>query len=116
MSVVEGIGPSEDAGDSAEAIVEYVERQGGGCFVSEIRAALLASAERLEVELTHLDAAGRVVVRHHFCADPHFENDDLRTIALVEAGNEEPFASAEASCERLWQEWMTNFLASHRCS
>lgn len=98
------------------ALIERVREKGGACFVSDVRSSLDMTDEEFEGALASLVTAGRVVVQHNFCADPHFMDDDLRAVALVDAGCADPRGTAAAACERLWQRWMASFLASHRCT
>lgn len=99
-----------------DAIVESIARRGGACFVSELSSPLPKSRGAFERALGRLVTDSRVVMRHNFCADPHFVNEDLRAVALVDPTADDPRSAADAACERLWQRWMSNFLASHRCT
>lgn len=98
------------------AIVEDMARRGGACFVSELSSSLSTGKEAVERALGRLVTDGRVVMRHNFCADPHFVNEDLRAVALVDLTADDPQSAGDAACDRLWQRWMSDFLASHRCT
>jgi hypothetical protein len=89
-------------------------------FVPEIQAVLrrsgLSDPAALESALLELEAAGQVIVRDHYCADPHTAGTDLRVVALVpEDGPDDPQASAIAAIERTWDHWLSQYFANHRC-
>ncbi len=107
---------STPGSDGPEAIAGRLGEREGAWFVADLRATLDMNDEEFELALARLLAEGRIVVQHNFCADPHFIDDDLRVLALVDRDKSDPRASAAASCEHLWQRWMANFLASHRCT
>lgn len=105
------------AGLLGAAIVGHLaHRPQRACFVAELKGAVGAPHEDLEAALTQLVQTGVAVVQPHFCADPHFIEDDLRVTALVPPGSDDGEALAMAACERLWQRWTADFLASHRCT
>lgn len=116
MRVTEGTGPSEGTVDRAASLLRWLEERGGAFFVAEVRSMLDMSAEDLDYALARLEAEERVVVQHNFCADPHFANEDLRAVAVVDTNGADSRSRAAAACERLWQRWTADFLASHRCT
>jgi len=66
--------------------------------------------------LAELEAEGTVVVRAHFCADPHLAEVDLRVISLVETGrSDEAYAAALQQIDLAWNKWLGEYLANHRC-
>lgn len=88
-------------------------------FMTELYAAL----KRHEIEkedgdrvLAELEAKGEVMIRDHFCADPHLAGVDLRVVALVESvdGND-PQMSAIQIIDEAWNKWLSEYLANHRC-
>lgn len=109
-------GASGDPADHATALIHWLASRDGARFVADARSALAVSEQELETALGRLEAEGRVVVQHNFCADPHFADDDLRIVALVSTDGDDPRAAAAHACERRWQRWMAEFLASHRCT
>ena len=72
-----------------------------------------ADADRI---LAELEAKGEVMIREHFCADPHLAGVDLRVVALVESidGND-PQLSAIRIIDEAWNKWLSEYLANHRC-
>ncbi len=88
-------------------------------FVTELHAALgrlqigAADADRA---LVQLEADGVVMVREHFCADPHLAEVDLRVVALVEgSAGEDPQMDAIRRIDATWNKWLNEYLANHRC-
>lgn len=116
MADVMGSAASHSDGDGPSAILGQLRERDGASFVADTRAALGMSGEDFEEALARLVASGRVVVQHNFCADPHFVDDDLRAVALVDSEKDDSRSGAAAACDRLWQRWMANFLSSHRCT
>jgi len=95
-------------------------REGKARFVTEISAALARSAisgQLLERVLVALAAEGVVMVRDHFCADPHLFGVDLRVVALVQgdAGAEGQMIAIRA-IDAAWDQWLAEYLANHRCT
>jgi len=78
-------------------------------FVPEIARLIGASPTQLEAALSELDGQGRVLIREQYCADPHMVGTDLRIVAL--AGD-----TALADIDAVWQRWLGEYLANHRCS
>jgi hypothetical protein len=95
-------------------------RRGRASFVQEIRAALgrpLTNDADFERALQELETSGSIIVRQHFCGDPHLDGADLRVAALLERDSpEDTQASAIAAIETAWQRWIGDYLASHRCT
>jgi hypothetical protein len=108
--------------DIRKDVLEYLrKRQRKALFVTELsawlRKANVASHSGIERTLSELEADGAVVVRDHYCADPHLEGVDLRVVALVEpsAGKDAQSRSIRA-IEDAWNDWLAMYLANHRCS
>jgi hypothetical protein len=89
-------------------------------FVTELRALTQAAnvdPQELERALIQLEAEGLVIIRDHFCADPHLAAVDLRIAALVAANaGADPQMSAIREIDRAWDKWLADYLANHRCS
>ena len=109
--------------DVNAAVVEVLGRRARKArFVPEVVSVLRRTAsvgpEQVEQALADLESAGRVIVRDHFCADPHMQGSDLRIVGLVEAGpqGEDPQSRAIADIEATWGQWLSEYLANHRCS
>ncbi len=107
--------------DLRNIVIELLhQRKRQALFVNELSAALrkanAAGARDIERALAGLEADGAVVVRDHYCADPHLEGVDLRVVALVEpgAGEDALWRSIRAS-EDTWNDWLAMYLANHRC-
>jgi hypothetical protein len=89
-------------------------------FVTELSAALAHSncnAESVERVLAELAAEGAVMVRDHFCADPHLAGVDLRIAALVpsDAGTDAQMIAIRG-IDAAWDKWLGEYLANHRCT
>ena len=89
-------------------------------FVTELAAALTRSAlgaETLERVLGELATEGSIMVRDHFCADPHLAEVDLRVAALVQSdAGADAQMSAIRAIDEAWDKWLTEYLANHRCT
>jgi hypothetical protein len=88
-------------------------------FITELSAALARAAlgaESLERVLAELTTEGIIMVRDHFCADPHIAGVDLRVAALVQrdAGADAQMSAIRA-IDEAWDLWLTEYLANHRC-
>ena len=88
-------------------------------FVTELSAALARAAlgaETLERVLAELTTEGIIMVRDHFCADPHLAGVDLRVAALVQSdAGADALMSAIRAIDEAWDKWLTEYLANHRC-
>jgi hypothetical protein len=101
-------------------ILRTLQRDRRARFVTELCAALARSAvgpEALERILGELTAEGVIVVRDHFCADPHVAGVDLRVAALVpgNAGGDARMSAIRA-IDAAWDKWLGEYLANHRCT
>ena len=113
---------SEAASTSAKkAITDLLRsRSKKARFVTELTVALRRShidKEQMERALTELQAEGVVMIRDHFCADPHLAGVDLRVVALVDenAGGVDAQSSAIHEIDSAWDKWLAEYLANHRC-
>jgi hypothetical protein len=101
-------------------ILRTLERERKARFVTELSAVLARSAfgaESLERVLQKLIAEGVIMVRDHFCADPHLTGIDLRIAAPVahNAGADAQMNAIRA-IDAAWEKWLGEYLANHRCS
>lgn len=110
-----------DGGDVKIALLDLLRawsRKAG--FVPELYASLQrpnVGYGDVERALTELEAEGAVVVRDHYCGDPHVTGADLRIVALVERGEtDDAQATAIHGIEQIWRQWLGEFFANHRCS
>lgn len=83
-------------------------------FVTEVIAQTGIGSRAVEDGLTELAAQGRCVVVDHPFHDPHVSGD-LRVAALVV--DESPRrAVVAAAAHKVWDQWLREFLQTHRCS
>jgi len=90
-------------------------------FVTELATALRkahgVSASDIDRALAALETDWSVVIRDHYCADPHVVGTDLRIVALVELDAEdEGQMQAIREAEATWHEWLAEYMANHRCT
>src|SRR5579864_5954943 len=78
---------------------------------------LIGDGAELEHALAELESGGRVIIREQYCADPHLVGTDLRIVALVPEVTEDAdgVGTAMADIEAIWQRWLGEYLANHRC-
>ena len=96
------------------------QQEGRALFVTELTTALRrahgVSASDIERALAALEANWSVVIRDHYCADPHVVGTDLRIVALVEPGaGDDGQMQAIREVEATWHEWLAEYMANHRC-
>ena len=71
----------------------------------------------MEQALTELETAGVLMIRDHFCADPHLAGVDLRVVALVESvEGADAHMSAIREIDSAWDKWLADYLSNHRCA
>jgi hypothetical protein len=102
------------------AIVELLGRGAKRArFMTEIVAGLRrlrVGKDELERALSELEAAGKIVLRDHYCADPHLADVDLRVAALLDqSAGAEAHAAALHEIDLTWNKWLGEYLANHRC-
>jgi hypothetical protein len=112
---------SGDGDDVKKAVVQYLRsRSKKARFISELSASLRRSGVNVkEVErvLSELEAERLVMIRDHFCADPHLAGVDLRVVAIVDsAADADPELRAIREIDEAWNKWLAAYLANHRCS
>jgi hypothetical protein len=106
--------------DTRKAVTDFLRRRNSRArFMTELYASLRRSeiaAEEVDRAIGELESAGLVIIRDHFCADPHLSGVDLRIVALVESiGGEDPHLSAIRVIDEVWNKWLNEYLANHRC-
>ena len=88
-------------------------------FTTELAVALQRARvgkEEMEQALAELQTEGVVMIRDHFCADPHLAGVDLRVVALVESiDGADAQLSAIREIDSTWNKWLGEYLANHRC-
>jgi hypothetical protein len=103
-----------------DTIVELLRRRNSKArFLTELYASLeKSSIDRTAADraLSQLESGGAVMVRDHFCADPHLAGVDLRVATIVEGERtENPQLSAIRRIDEAWNKWLSEYLANHRC-
>ncbi len=116
MNEQSNVGPS----GAKKAIIDALgHRAKKARFITELAATLARShigVEQMEQALSELQAEGVVMIRDHFCADPHLEGVDLRIATLAEsADGADPQMSAIREIDNAWDKWLADYLANHRC-
>ncbi len=106
--------------DARKAVIELLHsRSKKARFVTEISAGLRRAnigSDEIEHVLAQLEAEGAVMIRDHYCADPHLAGVDLRIVGLVDsAEGVDPQMNAIREIDSAWDKWLTNYLANHRC-
>jgi hypothetical protein len=102
------------------AVVDILSGHGRKAqFATEVLAGLRRSnigKAEMDLALGELEAEGVLVLRDHFCADPHLAEIDLRVVALVEpALGDQAHAAALREIDLAWNKWLGEYLANHRC-
>ena len=106
--------------DARKSVIDLLRsRNKKARFMTELYASLRRSniePEATNRALADLEAEGGVMIRDHFCADPHLTGVDLRVIALVESiEGEDAQMRAIRSIDEIWNKWLNEYLANHRC-
>jgi hypothetical protein len=106
--------------DTRAALVDFLRgRNRKARFMTELYAALgkiAINAAKIDHALAELESEGAVMVRDHFCADPHLAGVDLRVITVVESREgEDPQLGAIRRIDETWNKWLNEYLANHRC-
>ena len=120
MSGADGPIRFSDPKDARDAVIELLRsRNRKARFMTELHASLekskISPAETDEA-LAKLENEGAVMLRDHFCADPHLAGVDLRVATLVEADQgEDPQLGAIRRIDEAWNKWLNEYLANHRC-
>ena len=109
-----------DLASAKEAVVGVLNNRGKkALFATELLAGLRRfnlGKDAMDQALVELEAQGSVVVRDHFCADPHLAEMDLRVIALIErALGDQSHVAALHDIDLAWNKWLGEYLANHRC-
>ena len=109
-----------DLDGAKNAIVEILTGRGKKArFATEVLAGLrhfnIGKAE-MDHALGQLETEDAVVLRDHFCADPHLAEVDLRVIALIEPTlGDQAHGAALQEIDLAWNKWLGEYLANHRC-
>lgn len=115
MTTVRGAPPGPEA-----TILKYLSGQPRKArFVTELEFALgKMGLQRSDLEalLGELEDRGALLVRDHYCADPHLEGADLRIVGVIETTSEvDGTDRAVRDIEAVWEEWLAAYLSEHRC-
>lgn len=105
--------------NAGAAIIELLRSRKKAGFMTELYAALgrvHINRDQADRALAVLEGESTVMIRDHFCADPHLAGVDLRVIALVESGgDQDPQVNAIRRIDETWSKWLNEYLANHRC-
>ena len=106
--------------DARKSVIDLLRRgKSKARFITELYASLRRSniePEATNRALADLEAEDGVMIRDHFCADPHLTGVDLRVVALVESiEGEDAQLRAIRSIDETWNKWLNEYLANHRC-
>jgi hypothetical protein len=120
MDRVSATKTASESKDTRATIVDLLRsRNRKARFMTELYASLgrcKINTEEADRALTELEAEGEVMIRDHFCADPHLTGVDLRVVALVEHNEaQDPQVSAIRQIDEAWNKWLSEYLANHRC-
>jgi hypothetical protein len=116
--------PSEPTSHSSDAsknaVREFLRsRSKKAFFLTEVFATLQRAkltVEEVERALAELETERAIMIRDHFCADPHLEGVDLRIVALItHAEGVDPQVNAIREIDSAWDQWLSSYLANHRC-
>ena len=102
------------------AVIDVLSGRGRKArFATEVLAELRRfkiGKDEMDQALDALEAEGVVVLRDHFCADPHLAEVDLRVIALIEPTlGDQANVAALHDIDLAWNKWLGEYLANHRC-
>ena len=106
--------------DVREAITDLLRRgKSKARFMTELCASLRRAgiaSQDIDKAVAQLEAEGVVMMRDHYCADPHLAGVDLRVVAVVEKieGRDAPLSAIRA-IDDAWNKWLNEYLANHRC-
>ena len=116
------IGPKNSANEKTirDRVIELLRsRDRKARFMTELYASLekfKISVAETDHALAELERNGAVMVRDHFCADPHLGGVDLRVVTVVDsAAGEDPQLGAIRRIDDAWNKWLNEYLANHRC-
>ena len=106
--------------DAKRAVTELLRsRSKKARFVTEVSASLQrsnVSVEEVERALAELEAEGAVMIRDHYCADPHLASTDLRIVAVVNSSaGADSQLDAIREIDSAWDKWLADYLSNHRC-
>jgi len=111
---------SSDQKSACDAILGSLRsRDRKARFMTELYASMDESginAAGVDRALAELDSEGAVMVRDHFCGDPHLAGVDLRVITIVDSREgDNPQLAAIRRIDSAWNKWLNEYLANHRC-
>ena len=101
--------------DQERTVLAWLKSADGALFASEISARWEREgrlAAEIEPVLARLQDSGAVMIASHASPDRHLDDLDRRTVAACEGSPGE----ARLAADRLWNRWLRDFLAMHRCS
>lgn len=109
-------------GDVQAAVLELLQRTPRHAeLVSRLSGTIRRrniAPDQIQQALTELQSRAAILIREHYCADPHLDNADLRVAAIIEPehdSKEDPIAKAAEQIEAVWQRWLSEYLSNHTC-
>jgi len=112
--------PNSNVANARAAVLSALRhRSKKARFMTEVAAFLRRSnidKDEMEQALAELQAEGAVIVRDHFCADPHLAGVDLRVaVSLDDTKGTDAQMAALHEIDLVWDKWLSDYLANHRC-
>ena len=98
----------------ADLLIEALRRRSPPVgLLPELLYAVRPSPAPIDVDaaLRSLSEPGQILLVDHSAPDVHLAGTDLRIVALVEVGGER----AQLAADRYWDDWLRQFLSTHRC-
>lgn len=113
-------GPADTQAEARQQVRDVLDSASGqACFANELFDALRQHGlgqDAAETAVADLARAREIVVRRNYCADPHLDGADLRTVARVTAADETAAQAAADAAQQLWARWLSGYLSAHRCT
>jgi hypothetical protein len=111
---------SSSSASAKKSVIEVLAGHGKkALFATQLLAGLRRynlDKDVMDQALAELEADSVVVLRDHFCADPHLAEVDLRVVALLERSRiEDAYAAALREIDLAWNQWLGEYLANHKC-
>ena len=101
--------------DLAQSLQEALRTGGRALSSAELAVRLRRPRPEVEDALEALRGERALVVREWPIADPHFGMDRILVAAWVADADDAALRAAEERCQRVYDDLLRDFLASHRC-
>ena len=103
------------AAELAQSLQDALRASGRALSSGELAARLRQPRPAVEEALEALGDEPSLVVREYPVADPHFGLDRILVAAWLADADDVARRAAEERCQRVYDEMLREFLASHRC-